>query len=98
MAKRNSMTGSGPAPEQAAGAPRKRAPRKSALTGSPATVSDDTSAAARDIRVSDEELHRQISETAYYKAQQRGFAPGYEHQDWVEAEAEVLRRLGIARA
>lgn len=31
---------------------------------------------------------------AYYRAQQRGFAPGYEEKDWIEAEAEVMRSLG----
>ena len=30
-----------------------------------------------------------ISETAYYKAEKRGFAPGHEQQDWLEAEKEI---------
>jgi hypothetical protein len=30
---------------------------------------------------------------AYYRAERRGFAPGGELQDWLEAEAEVLARL-----
>ena len=42
-----------------------------------------------------EELHRQIAEAAYYRAQRRGFAPGYEKRDWIEAEAEVMTRLGL---
>ena len=29
-----------------------------------------------------------VEERAYYKAEQRGFAPGMELQDWLEAEAE----------
>jgi hypothetical protein len=45
--------------------------------------------------VSDDELRGLIAETAYYKAQQRGFQPGYEQRDWLEAEAEVMSRLGI---
>lgn len=81
-----------PMPERRAGAPRKRGPRKSV-----ATLGDETAAAARDIRVSEEELHRLVSEAAYYKAQQRGFAPGYEHQDWLDAEAEVRQRLGVGK-
>ena len=32
---------------------------------------------------------RRIRETAYLKAQSRGFAPGHELDDWLEAEAEV---------
>lgn len=41
-----------------------------------------------------EDLRRQIEEAAYYRAQQRGFAPGYELEDWIAAEAEVMRRNG----
>lgn len=43
--------------------------------------------------MSPEEVYRLIQETAYYKAKARGFAPGHEVQDWVEAEAEVRLRL-----
>ena len=31
-----------------------------------------------------------IAELAYYKAESRGFAPGYELEDWIEAEQEFL--------
>jgi hypothetical protein len=40
-----------------------------------------------------EQLYRMIQETAYYKAKARNFAPGHEVQDWIEAEAEVRRRI-----
>lgn len=43
--------------------------------------------------MSPEEIYRLIQETAYYKAKARGFAPGHEVQDWIEAEAEVRIRL-----
>jgi hypothetical protein len=43
---------------------------------------------------SPEELWKQIAEAAYYKAKARDFAPGGEVQDWIEAEAEVMHRLG----
>ncbi|MGQ0547337.1 MAG: DUF2934 domain-containing protein [Betaproteobacteria bacterium] len=43
---------------------------------------------------SPEELWKQIAEAAYYKAKARNFAPGGEVQDWIEAEAEVMHRLG----
>lgn len=43
--------------------------------------------------LSPEEVYRLIQETAYYKAKARGFAPGNEVQDWIEAEAEVRMRL-----
>ena len=41
-----------------------------------------------------EELNKLIAESAYFRAQERGFAPGYELQDWIEAEAEVMIRIG----
>src|SRR5690349_7066455 len=43
--------------------------------------------------MSPEETYRLIQEAAYYKAKARGFAPGHEVQDWIEAEAEVRMRL-----
>ena len=44
-------------------------------------------------KLSPEEVYRLIQESAYFKAKERGFAPGHEVQDWIEAEAEVRRRL-----
>ena len=45
-----------------------------------------------------EERRRRITEAAYYRAERRGFAPGYEEADWLEAEkqidAEQNRALG----
>ena len=35
-----------------------------------------------------------IAEAAYYCAEKRGFAPGEELQDWLEAEAQVKAVLG----
>jgi hypothetical protein len=40
-----------------------------------------------------EELHELIAERAYYKAEARGYAPGHEIQDWVDAEAEIEAEL-----
>jgi hypothetical protein len=44
--------------------------------------------------MSGDELKKLIAEAAYYRAKERGFEPGYELQDWVEAEAEVMVRIG----
>ena len=44
-------------------------------------------------RPTPEQLYRMIQETAYFKAKARNFAPGHEVQDWIEAEAEVRRRI-----
>jgi hypothetical protein len=48
------------------------------------------SASARaNSRHSDEERRVLIERTAYFKAAERGFAPGFEMQDWLDAEREV---------
>ena len=33
--------------------------------------------------------HDMIEHAAYFRAEQRGFAPGFELDDWIAAEAEV---------
>ncbi len=38
--------------------------------------------------------HAMIAEAAYYRAQRRGFAPGHELEDWLQAEAELRRAAG----
>jgi hypothetical protein len=43
--------------------------------------------------ISPDEVRKLISEAAYYRAKQRGFQPGHELEDWIQAEAEVTRRL-----
>ena len=42
---------------------------------------------------SEAEVMEMISEAAYYRAEKRGFSPGLEHDDWLQAEAEVMQRL-----
>jgi hypothetical protein len=39
------------------------------------------------------ELHELIAERAYYKAEARGYEPGHEIQDWIDAEAEIEAEL-----
>jgi hypothetical protein len=45
---------------------------------------------------SPEEIRRLIAEAAYYRAQERGFEPGHELEDWIEAESEVMGRINGA--
>lgn len=33
-----------------------------------------------------------IAEAAYFRAEQRGFVPGNELDDWLDAEAEIKRK------
>jgi Protein of unknown function (DUF2934) len=41
--------------------------------------------------ISAQERETLIARAAYFRAEKRGFAPGSELQDWIEAEAELLR-------
>lgn len=40
---------------------------------------------------SSELMRFQVAETAYYKAEARGFETGHELEDWLAAEAEVIK-------
>jgi hypothetical protein len=40
-------------------------------------------------RVTAEERQQWIATAAYFKAQRRGFMPGQEASDWLEAEVEI---------
>ena len=68
--------------------PAKPAPDIPSLRPADGSASGNTAA-----KLSPEEVYRLIQESAYFKAKARGFAPGNEVQDWIEAEAEVRRRL-----
>lgn len=57
-------------------------------------MDDRTDGAARTLPLSAHEIYRMIQEAAYLKAEARGFAPGVELQDWLQAEKEVWERLG----
>lgn len=78
-----------PAPERQTPA---KAP-KTRTTKTEASFSAHVGAHAR-AEVSAEEVRKLIAEAAYYRAKKRGFTPGHEVEDWVQAEAEVLRRIG----
>ena len=43
--------------------------------------------------LSPEKLHELLAVAAYYRAEQRQFAPGLELDDWLAAEAETLQQL-----
>lgn len=63
------------------------------LANSENTASTTARNAASQAPVSAEDVYRLIRESAYYKAEARGFMPGVELQDWLEAEAEVKERF-----
>ena len=41
-------------------------------------------------------LHDRIAVRAYFKAEKRGFVPGHELDDWLEAEDEILAEEAFA--
>jgi hypothetical protein len=47
--------------------------------------------------VTAEEPHQLISQAAYFRAERRGYIPGSDLEDWLEAEAEIERILGKSR-
>ena len=66
------------------------------LKGSPAAASEALAKAQaakqfEDASKRDDERRRLISEAAYYRAQRRGFEPGHEEEDWLEAEKDLDR-------
>jgi len=69
----------------------------------PSTLADDAVAEVLDIHesvpdgltnVDPEFRHEMVATAAYYIAEQRGFAPGHEVEDWLAAEAAVDATLG----
>ena len=63
-----------------------------------AEVSGIGSAQTEDVREGrpavEEDRQRLIAVAAYYRAEHRGFAPGCEMDDWLEAEAEIQEGRG----
>jgi hypothetical protein len=82
--------------------PATRIPRRST-----AKTADSKSAGATRSRTVDattpgpviDPEHRRalIAQAAYFRAERRNFAPGFEHDDWLSAESEVdtLLTLGV---
>ncbi|PZN75234.1 MAG: hypothetical protein DM484_19215 [Candidatus Methylumidiphilus alinenensis] len=54
------------------------------------TAKSDESSPPTGQLYTEEEIQQLIAIAAYEKALKRGFAPGYEEQDWLEAEKEIL--------
>jgi hypothetical protein len=74
--------------EKTPGSPtvKTRAPRKAATRAIKASMNFSSF-------MGPEERAALIAEAAYYRAEERGFAPGHEIEDWLAAENEVDSRL-----
>ncbi|HWW21428.1 MAG TPA: DUF2934 domain-containing protein [Steroidobacteraceae bacterium] len=82
--------------------PTSRSPRRSTAktaatksTGTTGSRAADATAPAKGI--DPEDRRALIEQAAYFRAENRNFAPGFEVQDWLSAEAEVdtLLALGV---
>ena len=66
------------------GRPGKEAQSSSQPASSPPVADGQTSVAADECRL-------MISQAAYFLAEQRGFAPGHDVEDWLAAEQRIKR-------
>lgn len=66
-------------------APRKRASKAVA----PPQATDAAMTQVTQAEISPDARRAMIAEAAYLRAERRGFAPGYELEDWISAENEV---------
>jgi len=58
------------------------------------TIKNEVRSATDDSTAKD--VSARIAESAYFKAESRGFSPGYELDDWLEAEQELQMESGEA--
>ena len=49
----------------------------------------DRSGIPEEEKIMEEQVRAMIEEAAYFLAQKRNFSPGYELQDWLEAERQI---------
>lgn len=77
------------APAVKAAAPKVAAEKK---TAAPRASSKPKAAKNK---VTPEQRYRMICDAAYFKAESRGFSQEHEVQDWLDAEAEINRLLGM---
>jgi Protein of unknown function (DUF2934) len=68
-------------------------PKQSGQTPSGAEITGG-SLERRDIPSFSDNREQRIAEAAYWRAERRGFKPGHELEDWLEAEREVDTQRG----
>lgn len=83
---------------RAAAAPKPAARKSAATRKSSARKPAGTQARAVVAAPSATEREEMVRQAAYYRAERRGFAPGYEWEDWLAAEAEVSRLASLEPA
>ena len=53
------------------------------------TSNEDVSTVQEEAKAIHEQTLLKIREAAYFLAEKRGFAPGYEMEDWLQAKAQI---------
>lgn len=72
-------------------------PKAAAKAVSKAKAAPIKRSAIKPVEHTDEEIRQMIATAAYYRAEKRGFAVGYEREDWLMAEKEVDQILTFGK-
>ncbi len=81
-------------------APVKERAKAPARTSAKAKVAKPKPAVRTDVETSltEGDRRRMIELAAFYRAERRGFVPGFEAEDWLVAEAEIAAQIPAAPA
>jgi hypothetical protein len=63
--------------------------KRTAKTPAPAEPAPSTAVEAKETEENVSEINGMIATAAYFLAEERGFAPGHELEDWLEAERRI---------
>jgi hypothetical protein len=80
-------------PKAAAKKPAPAADKKASAPKAAAAAKSAPKKPAKKSAVTPEDRYRMIATAAYFLAERRGFAGGYEMGDWIAAEAEIDAKL-----
>ena len=97
----DAAAGESPKKKPQRAAPSASAKKPSARAASPRAPRKQTAPAARsaaDPQMPDQgAIDQMVAEAAYYLAEKRSFAPGFEEQDWQAAREQIEAQLRAAR-
>jgi len=72
---------------------KKTTASKPAATKATTTAPKKAAPKKKEVSVSPEHRYHMIATAAYFLAERRGFAGGYQMQDWISAEAQIDSQL-----
>jgi hypothetical protein len=76
-------------------APNPESAPPAGAAAAPARTRKSPTVAKSRVKVTPEARRALIAESAYLRAERRGFAPGHESEDWLAAEAEIDALLRV---